>query len=181
MRGGLANDREDGVGAQAAVRVSLCRFNDGRLEKSTFVIDSTKYLAISHVWGKAEWHDVRGFDERLLVSKEKAKFMEEKLCGVVAGEYFWMDILCINQHNDEDRVAIAQHIPMIFQLAQKTIVVRESTGFQECCVEAIGDMDRFFEEGACRSLFAHWDMERLSHCNLEEGVLSRVWPFQEII
>ena len=39
-----------------------------------------------------------------------------------------MDILCIDQRNETERVAVTQYIPAIFRSALRTLAVRDSTG-----------------------------------------------------
>jgi Heterokaryon incompatibility protein (HET) len=93
--------------------------------------NSTNYLAISHVWGEAEWRVLSVLDgEKILASKEKARFIEDGLREFTGEEYFWMDVLCVDQGNADARVAITQHIPAIFRRAQKTIVIRDGYVFR---------------------------------------------------
>lgn len=110
------------------LRIVLCRFNSGIFERNTNLIDEVPYLAISHVWGKVEWRTVPGIQGEVIASKEKAQFIVEKLPGIVGEEYFWMDILCINQRDEDARVAITQHIPTIFRRAQEN----------DCCSRSFG-------------------------------------------
>jgi hypothetical protein len=62
---------------------------------------------------------------------EKANFIAQMLPSIVETEYFWMDILCIEEDTDA-RIAATQHIPAIFRSAQRTIVIRDSPGIQGC-------------------------------------------------
>ena len=106
-------------------------------------VRDTKYLAISHVWGEVEWREVPGIDGQVLISKEKAKFMGQ-LKSIVGGAYFWMDILCVEQSDKAARIAITQHIPTIFRHAQRTIVIKDGTGLRDCCVQAMGNVDKWY-------------------------------------
>jgi hypothetical protein len=38
-----------------ALQVPLCRYDAGGLIKETMTLSNTKYVAISHIWRKAEW------------------------------------------------------------------------------------------------------------------------------
>ena len=122
------------------LQITICRYESSKLVKRSLPLNSIKYIAVSHVWGQATWQRVAGHEEKVLVSNEKAKFLAERLPSVVGDQYFWMDILCVNQRDSTERVAVTQHIPSIFRLAERTIVVRDSTGFQSCCAAVIGDV-----------------------------------------
>jgi hypothetical protein len=114
-----------------SLETTFCRYNLGKLEKSTLALRTTNYLAISHVWGEAEWRVLSVLDgEKILASKEKARFIEDGLREFTGEEYFWMDVLCVDQGNADARVAITQHIPAIFRRAQKTIVIRDGYVFR---------------------------------------------------
>ena len=111
-----------------------------------------------------------------------------------------MDILCVDQRNADARVAVTQHIPSIFRAAKKTIVIRESIGFRDCCVEAAGrsrtfmgksrvgrtpddqssDIDFSDGEDGRRKLRRHLRLEHKEE-HFDDGVLSRLWPLQEIV
>lgn len=159
------------------LQVILCRYESGRLVRTMMPLHSTKYLAISHIWGKAIWQSIPGIDGLVLVSNEKAKFLIERMPALVEGEYFWMDVFCIDQNDIEARVAVTQYIPRIFRFAQRTIVIRDGWGFRNCCVEAMSD-----SEGEERKLaFAHHHIEKHTCKIFKEGALSRLWLFQEII
>ena len=139
-------------------------------------LDDTEYLAISHVWGNASWQQVPGIEGEVLVSDEKAKFLGERLRLIVNSQYFWMDVLCIDQHDHAARVAITQYIPEIFRRAERTIVLREGTGFRSCC-EVEWDQNQGF----------NWDW-LLYHCRkshsheyLSDGVITRLWLLQEAL
>jgi len=155
--------------------------------KRSLPLNSIKYIAVSHVWGQATWQRVAGHEEKVLVSNEKAKFLAERLPSVVGDQYFWMDILCVNQRDSTERVAVTQHIPSIFRLAERTIVVRDSTGFQSCYAAVIGDVTWLAgpntSEEACKE---YWGF--VQHCasvhkgiGFNEGALTRLWPLQEMM
>jgi Heterokaryon incompatibility protein (HET) len=91
--------------ARASVQISMRRFTpSGKLQKSIISIHDDEYLAISHAWGDTEWEHIPGYDEPFLVSKQKAKFLAERLYEIVGDNYFWMDVMCVDQHNAEARV-----------------------------------------------------------------------------
>lgn len=160
-------------GTQSTPPLTLCRYCDGKLERESHLVENTNYLAISHVWGQAEWQRVPGIEGQVLVSKEKAKFLSEQLSSVVGEEYFWMDILCIDQRNKAERIAVTQHIPTIFRQARRTIVLRESNGFRICCLSHL----EFPRSG---SLYQHFTNEHEGD-DFSDGVFSRLWLLQEIM
>ena len=86
-------------GEKKQLEVILRRYDSGGLSKAAMSIHDSQYITISHVWGTARWQDVLG--EEVLVSDEKARFIAEELPSLVGGEWFWMDILCVNQRDKE--------------------------------------------------------------------------------
>jgi hypothetical protein len=164
----------------------MCRFVDGKLERTIQNIDSTDYVTISHVWGQAEWQKIPmlGDDCEVIVSKEKARFMS-RLNSIVKTDYFWMDILCVEQRDKAARVAVTRNIPTIFRHAKKTIVIRDGNGFRDCCTGALGSQDTWFDRKNRQLIFAkrleaHHERAHKGE-DFQESVTSRLWVFQEII
>jgi hypothetical protein len=93
-----------------------------------------------------------------------------------------MDILCVNQRDKASRIAVTRHIPAIFRSAQKTLVVKDGSGFSDCCVEAIGNVSQWARGSldAVRRMHSHYFAAHVDD-KLQDGVLSRLWPLQEII
>src|SRR5271169_281204 len=94
--------------------ITLCRYESGKLVTRPMRVSETRYLTISHVWGNAKWRDIQGFEGKVKATEEKAYFIERKLPNIVGSQYFWMDILCINQKDKAARIAVTQHISTIF-------------------------------------------------------------------
>jgi hypothetical protein len=162
---------------------TLCRYDSGKLVKKYKLLSKTDYVAISHVWEKAAWQDIPGIDGQVLASKEKAKFIEKRLPSIVGTKWFWMDVLCVDQGNKEARIAVTQHIPTIFRYAQKTIVVRNSTGFRDCCSQALGNVFTIKEIQATllTHLEMHLEMQRSGEREgLKEAIFERLWVLQEV-
>jgi hypothetical protein len=88
-----------------------------RLELANVPISTTKYFAISHVCGEAEWMHVPGVGSVLMLRK-KSRFIRNELRNIAEGNYFSMDILCINQRNKNARIAVTRHIPAIYRNAE---------------------------------------------------------------
>ena len=63
--------------------------------------------------------------DQVLMSGEKAKFIANQLPQLIRDNYFWMDILYIDQCNKAAKVAVMQYIPTIFLSTYKTLVIRE--------------------------------------------------------
>lgn len=118
---------------------TLCQFNAlGVLQKHDIDITKNTYLAISHIWMDAAWtSNIPNIPWKILASAQKARFLETRLRDVVGGQYFWMDILCVDQASADARIDIAKYIPSIYRGAEKTIIIRESGGFKDCCANAI--------------------------------------------
>lgn len=165
-----------------SLRVVVCRYKDGRVERHEVSVQDTQYIAVSHVWEEAQWLHVTGIDWEVLVSPEKAKFMVESLPSIVGSGYFWMDILCINQRDKAARIAVTQHIPTIFRSAQRTVVIRSGFVIRDCCVHAMGDLGSWVAtKSPCRErLLVHVERSH-NRRQIEEANLSRLWVLQEII
>ena len=149
---------------------------DANLEKAVIPLSNTKYIAISHVWGRALWRFIPGVQYRVLASDKKAKFIAEELRSIVKDNYFWMDILCVDQCNKAARIAITQLIPAIFRNAQRTVFIRDGDGPQKCCAAVMGDCS----PTNFRALEAHWSKAHPKQL-MDESILSRLWVFQETI
>jgi hypothetical protein len=169
----------------SALRLLLCRYVDGKLKREMMLLADTKYIAISHVWGEASWQRIDGLNDDILVSNEKAKFMSEQLQQVVGSEYFWMDILCIDQRDKGARVAVTQFIPAIFRRAQKTVVIREGIGFRDCCLQAAhllnGSTTTEWTHHRILPLLLNHYKKHHSGEDFVDGITSRLWPLQEIL
>ena len=172
----------DGIRSEAPLsplRVTMCRYEGRRIVKDIYSICETSYIAISHVWGPAEWKVIPDLGGDVLISDEKAKFLIERLPEVVADEIFWMDVLCLDQRDAEARVAVTQHIPQIFRSATRTIVVRESKSFRPCCGEAIAGHAPW--SNSCLVTLRKHHETHHNGLNFRDGVLSRLWPLQEVL
>ena len=160
----------------------LCRYNTaGRLERHKVPIPGTKYLAISHVWGEADWRPLEALGhEKIMATKEKAAYLDREFKDIVGDNYFWLDILCVDQRNKDERVAVTQHIPAIFRCALKTIVIRDRTAFRDCCLELLGDLSVLVDDYGpdMRRILHHFEV---GHSGNEESVLTRLWVLQEVI
>ena len=160
----------------------LCRYTEdgSKLIKAIRPIYDMEYLAISHVWGQdAKWQKVHGIDGEIYVSDEKAQLLTEQLATIVQDKWFWMDILCIDQRDDDARVAITQHIPAIFRGATRTVVIRGAAGLRACCVNAYKLLPggEVYDYSTVRS--HHQNMHK--DIRFEESVLTRLWPLQEML
>ena len=104
----------------ASLQVVFCRFDSsGKLVRESLPVPETRYITISHAWESATWQKISAIEDKVLgdmflVSEEKAKFIVEQLPSLVGADWFWMDVLCVNQCDKAARVAVTQHIPNIF-------------------------------------------------------------------
>ncbi|KAM0326930.1 hypothetical protein ACHAQA_006050 [Verticillium albo-atrum] len=194
-------DAKDTSTAAAPLELIFCRFESGQIvRKKRFL--SEPFIAISHVWGPdADWTKVDGVTEEIIVSPEKAIFMQTQLPSLMGDSWFWMDVLCVDQRDADARVAVTQHIPAVFRAALKSIVVRESCSFRDCCAEAAGPSHAFMgktrygrrpEDQSSDIDFTDDEMDgrgklrqhiEQTHAGeyMDDGVLSRLWPLQEVI
>src|SRR5271155_4000122 len=95
--------------------LTLCQYKNGRLVSTEEKWGERQYIAVSHVWGNAQWRRIPIADGEFMLSCEKATFLEHQLTSIMGRSWFWMDILCINQRDSDGRVSVTQHIPTIFR------------------------------------------------------------------
>jgi hypothetical protein len=56
----------------STLRIPMCRYDvSGNLERDNVLVFTTQYLAISHVLGDAQWHEITGIDGEVLYRKRK--------------------------------------------------------------------------------------------------------------
>ncbi|CVL06507.1 hypothetical protein FPRO04_04478 [Fusarium proliferatum] len=169
------------LGRKTRQPVILCRFLSGMVVKEEIDLHEIPYIAFSHVWGDADWTTLNIITDQVMVSKSKARFLEHNLQDLVGDSYFWMDVLCIDQTKEEERIKVTSIIPQIFEHAQKTIVIRDGSGYISCCARAFGSLSTWDDYNAgVRRWCKHWTDEHNYHL-LKEGILERLWPLQESI
>ena len=83
------------------------------------------------------WVNTPGVPFAILASPQKARFITLNLPDLVNGEYFWMDILSVDQSDSQSGNAVVGHIPMIYKRANLTIVIREPGGVLSCCADVL--------------------------------------------
>lgn len=161
--------------------VQFARYVDGRLELFKARINELEYIAITRVWGEIQWLHVPGIEHEILVSKQKALFIEKKLANLVGSASFWMDTLTVNQRDPKEAIATVQAIPAIFRGAVKTIAVQEGDGFYNCCLAVAENLDSW--EDLADKLMQHsnerWDEHWDDH--YRESYLQRLWTLQECV
>ena len=160
----------------------MCQFDEeGMLQLHSIDTKTTRYIAISHIWVEAlcQWRkDIPGIDWEILVSPQKADFLANRMFQLVGRDYFWMDVLCVDQRSDAARLGVVGSIPLIYREAQKTIVIRENGGIQTCCASAIGFFDTWGKTGMDR-FAAHLREEHID--GIVESWFERLWPLQEMV
>lgn len=184
---GLAGMRiaDAGSSSPAPFQTKMYRYDSEELVEVIVTVDGEQdYVAISHVWGAAEWLRIPGPGPGgqldILASKEKAHFISEVLPKEIGdGNIFWMDILCVDQKNKAARIAVTQNIPDIYRFASSTLVVRESQGFQKCCATALKDDVTDLKKGTEAIAAHHFAVHRDIWFN--GGILTRLWPLQEAL
>ncbi|CAN9271150.1 unnamed protein product [Alternaria alternata] len=108
-----------------ASSIKFARFKNATLELFEAPIESTDYIAFSHVWGNWAWRSTDGIPYEIKASEEKAHFIANDLPALVGDGAFWMDTLTVDQRNPAEVSEIVDKIPTIFRMAKKTIAVRE--------------------------------------------------------
>lgn len=170
------------TGLRQAIQVTMYRYSEsGTLLEDTLPIEGTEYVAISHVWGRGlEWRQILGIKGGVYSSKEKAEFLTHRFPSIIGDSWFWMDILCVDQHDDEARVAVTQHIPAIFRGSRRTIVIRGGAGLRTCCADSY-DFLPGKEAYNYNTVRDHHITVHGRDIHFEEDVLVRLWPLQEIL
>lgn len=152
--------------------------NGSKIRLFSACTQEIKYFAISHVWGQVEWRSVGCIDGEILTSARKAKFIDEKLYGLVGEVPFWMDTITVNQRDPSEVIATVQAIPDIFRDAEKTIAVREGDGMYNCCVLATEGFKDYGDMG--RLLTKHVNEHHIQSV-YDESYLKRLWTLQECL
>lgn len=173
-----ANSDNDGTAsAKRAPLIKFARFVNGTLELFEAKTDELDYIAFSHVWGDIEWRKVPGIPYEVKVSQEKADFIKNDLPGLVDDRAFWMDTLTVDQRNEEEVMAIVESIPTIFEMAERTIAVRENDGLYDCCMKAVEGFEDYAD------LSDRLNQHSNTHADFiyNESYLQRLWTLQECL
>jgi hypothetical protein len=88
VRDGFSDPQPVGAKQQSSLQVTMCRYSEsGILMKAVRPVDGTQYVAISHVWGNdAEWKQIPGVEGDVFASKEKIKFLTQRLSSILDGQ-----------------------------------------------------------------------------------------------
>ncbi|CAI9632828.1 unnamed protein product [Alternaria burnsii] len=160
-----------------APSIKFARFKNATLELFEAPIESTDYIAFSHVWGNWAWRSTDGIPYEIKASEEKAHFIANDLPALVGDDAFWMDTLTVDQRNPAEVSEIVDKIPTIFRMAKKTIAVRECDGLYDCCIAAVNGFESTAEFR--QKFHAHDDEHFDSIC--AESYLQRLWTLQECL
>jgi hypothetical protein len=161
--------------------IRFARFtNSGsRIEMISAYTHDICYLAISHVWGDADWRILACLDHEVFISARKKRFIEKKLYHMVGETPFWMDVLAVDQRQEDQVIAIVKHIPKIFIGAERTIAVREGDGLYSCCAKAIQASHSL--DDIASAMLQHVSVRSHDAFALEEMYLKRFWTLEEIL
>lgn len=157
--------------------VQFARFVNGKLQLFRAHTKQEKYIAVSHVWGDMAWRFVHIARREVLISEQKANFVQNELPDLVGDAPFWMDTLTVDQHKQAEVISTAQKIPAIFRDATKTIAIRECDGLYTCCSAAARGHN---SQSLSQSLADHIWNDHNGHSN-EESYLRRLWTLQECL
>src|SRR5579859_567884 len=91
------------TGPEPTPLITFRRFCGDKLEEDKFPLVGNPYVAISHVWGDVQWHNMDVWGLEVRASMKKLVFLKESLPGLLEGSWFWMDILCIPQRDSEEQ------------------------------------------------------------------------------
>jgi hypothetical protein len=158
----------------------------GKFEKVDIDFHHNNYIAFSHVWGHPSLYHpttISNIPESIIVTPSKARYLNQNLQRLVGDSYFWLDVLSIDQSPEtvEERIQATAIMPEIYKRAQKTIVIRDGSGFRTCCVDAIGQLRTWADfDNGMQQWNAHWRSDHRGQ-RLYEGILERLWPLQESV
>jgi hypothetical protein len=164
-----------------SLEMLMCRYTDGILRKEMVVLEDTKYIAISHVWGDARWQHIDGIEGAIMISDENAKFLTEWMPELVGEGFFWMDILCVNQHDMAARVAVTQYIPANDRNSRRgriSVLLLSSSNVPSDAAEFHYKIlsSPYFDR-----LTRHYEERHGGEGYTMDGIISRLWPFQEVL
>jgi len=157
--------------------IKFARFKNATLELFEAPIESTDYVAFSHVWGEWTWRSIEGIPYEVKASEEKAEFIANDLPALVGDGAFWMDTLTVDQKNANEVSEIVDAIPDIFRMAKKTIAVKECDGLYDCCIAAVNGFKDFNE---LTDRFIDHSNDHVGHL-CAESYLQRLWTLQECL
>jgi len=167
-----ASERPTGLPA-----IKFARFKNATLELFEAPIESTDYIAFSHVWGDWTWRSITGIPYEVKASQEKAQFIANDLPALVGDGAFWMDTLTVDQRNPAEVSEIVDAIPDIFRMARKTIAVKECDGLYDCCIAALAGFETLKE---FIDRFIDHNDDHVGHI-CAESYLQRLWTLQECL
>ena len=157
--------------------VTFARFVNGELILFSAYTSELEYIAVSHVFGKTEWHSIPGIKDEVLASPQKAAFIEKELPALVGDLPFWMDILTVNQRIQAEVISVVGAIPWIFRNAVQTLAIREEDGIYPCCEKVLEGIQDW------QGLFSAFEDHHINHLDdiCPESYLQRLWTFQECL
>lgn len=151
--------------------------DDGSLESFESDLDDSRYIAISHVWSRAQWTKIPGIPFEVLVSPHKARYIMKRLPALVRNLPFWMDVLCVDQKSKAARIAVVNSIPEIYRQAIHTLSIKDGDGIRDCCLRSISTFSDWSRHGSTE-LLNHIAKKHFAD-GLTETYLDRVWPLEE--
>lgn len=134
---GLKADSRSSASLQYLVDQGKFRLIDVHEKRLVAVRGSVKYLALSYVWGQAmqayssthedtasTLHESRMGDNVSLDMKPLPRTIRDavRLTEMIGERYIWVDALCIDQTDNNDRGIIVRHMSAIYSNAILTIV-----------------------------------------------------------
>ncbi|KIW00005.1 uncharacterized protein PV09_08359 [Verruconis gallopava] len=104
---------------------------------------STAYEAISYVWGDGQPSKPIYLDGHVLLVRDNLYTILRYMRNVDAQRTIWVDTLCIDQDNIEERNAQVKDMPNIYRRAQRTLVWLKEKEYQDLpVIEALHALER---------------------------------------
>jgi hypothetical protein len=143
--------------------------------------EAPKYEALSYVWGSAPAdHELKLEEESLYIRRNLCEAMR-RVRSCTKPTILWIDALCINQDDNEERSGQIKMMFKIYQQAHKVLVwLGEEESDSDVAMEFVSNLldPRFLSEDNWPSAYAH-GFYALAHL-LERPWFSRVWVLQEV-
>lgn len=190
-----ASERFANASLSGLIRLGCFRVFDVRSKKVVSLSSYERYIALSYVWGKAMPQYLtslmQDFDDQndgtqasySIMTTEHSKLPAAiddavKLVTGIGERYLWIDALCIDQQDPEDKALVISQMAAIYENALLTIVAADGNGADE-------GLSRFHSANASESPADVGTMSLLPRADLFESAIEasawdgRAWTYQE--
>jgi hypothetical protein len=146
---------------------------EGRLKRFTFDSAPT-YRALSYTWGSADVTQSITINGKAFLVRDNLYHLLELYAGRHAGEYIWIDQICIAQYKTSERNHQVQLMSWIYRGAAEVLIwiSPSQNPYQTCRIASSRDH--------WHGTYGAWKCDKLEHL-LVNDYWKRVWIIQEIL